>query len=81
MMMVKLPLVIAIALVSALAGAAITYVSVPTTDPEMRELLQRQVELAEQEAAQRARAREAMEAWSQPTGIEPGAGQDFQPEW
>ena len=63
---VKLPLVIVIALISALAGGAISYVFVPSSDPEMKALLARQVELAEQEAAARQeaieRAQEALSA-------------------
>jgi len=81
MKMVKLPLVIVIALVAALVGGVVTYLAVSTTDPEMRALLERQVELAEQETAERQRARAAAESWSQPTGVQPGAGQDFRPEW
>lgn len=80
-MMVKLPIVILIALASAALGGAITYVAVPHDDSEMRALVERQIELAEQEAAERERAREAAQEWSQPTGIEPGAGRDFRPEW
>lgn len=65
-MTVKLPLVIVIALVAALAGGAISYVFIPATDPEVKALLQRQVELAEEEAAARQeaieRAQRAMSA-------------------
>lgn len=53
MTVVKLPIVIAIALISAVAGGAIAYVVIPNTDPEMKALLARQVELAEEEAAAR----------------------------
>jgi hypothetical protein len=56
MMTIKLPLVIVIALVSALAGGAISYVFIPATDPDVKALLERQVELAEQEAAARQEA-------------------------
>lgn len=55
---VSLPLVLAIALVSAIVGATITYVVVPSDDPEARALLARQVELLEQEAAARQAAAE-----------------------
>jgi hypothetical protein len=79
--MIKLPIVVFVALISAALGGAITYVVVPKDDPEMRALIERQIELAEQEAAERERAREAAQEWSQPTGIEPGAAQDFRPEW
>lgn len=81
MKMARFPFVVIIALVAALAGGVVTYLAVSTTDSEMRALLERQVELAEQEAAERERAREAAESWSQPTGVQPGAGQDFRPEW
>jgi DNA-binding NtrC family response regulator len=80
-MTVKLPIFVFVALISAAIGGAITYVVVPKDDPEMRALVERQIELAEREAAERERAREAAKEWSQPTGIEPGAGQDFRPEW
>ena len=80
-MMVKLPIVICFAFVSTALGGAIIYVAVPKNDSEIRALLERQIELAEQEAAERERAREEALRWSQPTGIEPGAGQDFRPEW
>ena len=48
----KLPIVVVIAIVAALAGGAASYVFIPSTDPEVKALLQRQVELAEQEARQ-----------------------------
>lgn len=48
---VSLPLVVVIALASAVIGGTITYVVVPTDDPEARALLARQVELLEAEAA------------------------------
>lgn len=58
-MTIKLPFVIMIAFLAALAGGAVSYVMIPSTDPEMKALLERQVELAEQEAAAREEAMEA----------------------
>ena len=58
MTVVKLPVVIVIALLSAVAGGALSYVVIPNTDPEMKALLARQVELAEEEAAARKAAQE-----------------------
>lgn len=58
MTVIKLPIVIVIALVSAIAGGVISYVVIPNTDPEMKALLARQVELAEEEAAARKAAQE-----------------------
>jgi hypothetical protein len=55
----KLPIVLIIALIAALVGAGTTYVVVPKADPEMTELLRRQVELAEQEAEARRAAQDA----------------------
>ena len=55
----KLPIVVVIAIVAALAGGAASYVFIPNTDPEVKALLQRQVELAVQDAAEKERAAQA----------------------
>lgn len=59
MQSINLPVVLVITLLAAAAGGAATYVFVPNTDPEMKALLQRQVELAEQEVVERDRASQA----------------------
>lgn len=58
-MAVKLPVALVIALIAAIAGGAISYVAIPSPDPEMKALLQRQVELAEREALAREEALDA----------------------
>ncbi|WP_404406903.1 hypothetical protein [Pelagibacterium halotolerans] len=82
-MTVKLPIVIVIAILSALAGGAISYVFVPNTDPEMKALLARQVELAEQEAAARQEAAERGEQFFGTEGAElpTSGGQQMAPRW
>ena len=59
MQTIKLPIVMAVVLLAAIAGGVVSYVFFPSADPEMKALLQRQVELTEQEAAERERAAQA----------------------
>lgn len=77
----KLPIVVLIALLAAVAGAGATYVIVPKTDPEITELLRRQVELAEEAKAKREAAQKAAKEFFKAPDIEPGSGQDFKPQW
>lgn len=82
MQSIKLPFVIVIALASALAGGAISYVFVPTSDPELKALLQRQLELAEQDAAGRQKsAEDAKDFFGSGSGVTVGDGKPFEPEW
>lgn len=72
---VRLPIVIAIAVIAALAGGAISYVFVPNANPEVRALLEWQVELAEQERANReAAAERAQDFFSSDPGNYPTSG-------
>jgi hypothetical protein len=82
MQSVRLPFVIVIALASALAGGAISYLFVPKSDPELKALLQRQLELAEQDAADRRKsAEEAKGFFGGGSGVTVGDGKPFEPEW
>ncbi len=80
---VKLPTVILIALLSAIAGGAISYVAIPNSDPEVRALLARQVALAEEEAAARAAAIEGTRKLlkSNPDDYPTTGGQKMAPRW
>lgn len=77
---VKLPIVIAIAIIAALAGGAISYVFVPNANLEVRALLERQVELAEQERANREAAAERAQDFfsSNPDNYPTSGGQEMQ---
>lgn len=77
----KLPTVLLIALVAALAGAGVSYVFIPKSDPEVTALLKRQVELAEEEKANRQATQKAAKEFFKSPDIEPGNGQDFKPRW
>lgn len=77
----KLPIVVFIALLAAVAGAGAAYVIVPKTDPEVTELLRRQIELAEEAKAKREDAQRAAKEFFKAPNIEPGSGQDFKPQW
>ncbi|CAG1010951.1 hypothetical protein BURK2_04145 [Burkholderiales bacterium] len=79
----KLPVVIAIAIVAALAGGAASYVFIPNADPEMKALLDRQVELAEQEAAAREEAAERTKDFfhANPDDYPTSGGQQMAPRW
>ncbi|SCX23015.1 hypothetical protein DSM25558_3274 [Agrobacterium sp. DSM 25558] len=83
MAQVKLPVVILVALLSAVAGGAMSYVAFPTADPEMKALLARHVALAEEEAAARAitneRTRKLMN--SNPDDYPTTGGQKMAPRW
>lgn len=83
MVKVKLPIVILVALLSAVAGGAISYVAIPTADPEMKALLTRQVALAEEEAAARAAAVEGTRKLlnSNPEDYPTTGGQKMAPRW
>ena len=82
MQSVRLPFVIVIALASALAGGTISYVFVPSSDPELKALLRRQLELAEQDAADRQKsAEEAKGFFGGGSGVTVGDGKPFEPEW
>lgn len=80
---VSLPLVLAIALASAVVGGAITYVAVPSDDPEARALLARQVELLEQEAAAREAATERRQDFfgADPDNFPTSGGQEMAPRF
>jgi hypothetical protein len=77
---VKLPIVIAIAIIAALAGGGIFYVLIPNTDPEVKALLERQVELAEQERANREAAAEQVQDFfsSNPDDYPTSGGHEMQ---
>ena len=77
----KLPIVIAI--VAALAGGVASYAFIPNTDPEVKALLQRQVELAEQEAAAREEAAERAKDFfnANPNDYPTSGGQQIAPRW
>ena len=79
----KLPIVVVIAIVAALAGGAASYVFIPNTDPEVKALLQRQVELAEQEAAGREAAAERAKDFfnANPDDYPTSGGQQIAPRW
>ena len=79
----KLPIVVVIAIVAALAGGAASYVFIPNTDPEVKALLQRQVELAEQEAAAREEAAERAKDFfnANPNDYPTSGGQQMAPRW
>ena len=79
----KLPIVIAIAIVAAIAGGAASYVFIPNADPEMKALLERQVELAEQEAAAREEAAERAKDFfnANPDDYPTSGGQQIAPRW
>lgn len=82
MQSVKLPIVIVIALASAVAGGTISYVFVPRSDPELKALLQRQLELAEQDATGRQKsAEDAKGFFGSGSGVTVGDGKPFEPEW
>ena len=80
---ISLPLVVVIALLSAVAGSALTYVVMPTDDPETRALLARQVELLEQEAAARQAAAERRQDFfgSNPDNYPTSGGQEMAPRF
>lgn len=82
-MQVKLPLVIVIAIVSAVAGGAVSYVAIPNTDPDTKALLARQVQLAEEEAAARKEAREKAGSFfnSNPDDYPTSGGQKMAPRF
>ena len=79
----KLPIVVVIAIVAALAGGAASYVFIPNTDPEVKALLQRQVELAEQESAGREAAAERAKDFfnANPDDYPTSGGQQMAPRW
>jgi Ti type entry exclusion protein TrbK len=79
----KLPIVVVIAIVAALAGGAASYVFIPNTDPETKALLERQVELAEQEAAAREEAAEPAKDFfnANPDDYPTAGGQQMAPRW
>lgn len=83
MVQVKLTVVIVIALLSATAGGAISYVAIPNSDPEVKALLARQVALAEEEAAARAAAIEGTRKLlnSTPDDYPTTGGQKMAPRW
>ena len=90
MQTIKLPIVIAVVLLAAIAGGVVSYVFFPTADPEMKALLQRQVELAEQDAAEKERAaqatREFFDSDSEPARsvrdqFRSTDSKPFEPEW
>ena len=90
MQTVKLPIVIAAVLLAAVAGGVVSYVFVPSTDPEMKALLQRQVELAEQDAAEKERAAQATREFFDSDSDQARSVRDrfrstdskpFEPEW
>ncbi|MFK4259376.1 DUF2749 domain-containing protein [Agrobacterium tumefaciens] len=83
MVQVKLPIVILVALLSAVVGGAVSYVAIPATDPEMKALLARQVALAEEEAAARAAAAERTRKLmnSNPDNYPTTGGQKMAPRW
>ena len=76
----KLPIVVVIAIVAALAGGAASYVFIPSTDPEVKALLQRQ---AEQEAAGREAAAERAKDFfnANPDDYPTSGGQQIAPRW
>lgn len=53
-------IVVVVAISSALVGSGITYQFFPRTDPELKELLQKQLSIAEKEQADKAAAEKAM---------------------
>ncbi|KKB07161.1 hypothetical protein VE25_19185 [Devosia geojensis] len=79
----KLPIVVVIAIVAALVGGAASYVFFPNADPETKALLQRQVELAEQEAAAREEAAERAKDFfnANPDDYPTSGGQQMAPRW
>ena len=79
----KLPIVVVIAIAAALAGGVASYVFIPNTDPEVKALLQRQVELAEQEAAARKEAAERAKDFfnANPDDYPTSGGQQMAPRW
>lgn len=83
MVEVKLPVIIVIAIVSALAGGTISYVAIPNTDPELKALLARQVELAEEEAAARKDAQDKARSFfnSNPDDYPTSGGQKMAPRF
>ena len=83
MQTIKLPIVIAVVLLAAIAGGVVSYVFFPTADPEMKALLQRQVELAEQEAAGREAAAERAKDFfnANPDDYPTSGGQQMAPRW
>lgn len=80
---VRLPIILLIVLVSAMAGATISYVFIPNADPEMKALLKRQAELAEEKAAARRRGTEATKRMlsSDPEQYPTSGGQRMKPRW
>lgn len=83
MIQVKLPIVVLVALLSAVAGGAVSYVAIPNTDPEVKALLARQVALAEEEAAARKAAAEGTRNLmnSNPEDYPTSGGQKMAPRW
>ena len=90
MQTIKLPIVMAVVLLAAIAGGVVSYVFFPSADPEMKALLQRQVELAEQEAAERERAAQATREFFDADSDQARSVRDqfrstdskpFEPEW
>ncbi len=79
----KLPIVVVIAFVAAVAGGAASYMFIPNIDPETKALLQRQVELAEQEAAAREEAAERANDFfnANPDDYPTSGGQQMAPRW
>lgn len=83
MTLIKLPIVIVIALLAAVAGGVFSYVVIPNTDPEMKALLARQVQLAEEEAAARKAAAERREEFfsTEPTTEPEGGYREMAPRF
>jgi Tfp pilus assembly protein PilE len=83
MTQVKLSVVIFIALLAAIAGGTFSYFVIPNTDPEVKALLARQVQLAEEEAAARKEAAERREEFfsTQPTNEPEGGYRQMAPRF
>lgn len=79
---IKLPIVILIALVSAVSGGLVSYVAIPNTDPETKALLKRQVTLLEEEAKAREDAKERSKKFFDTSETPPtSGGQQMRPRW